>query len=179
MPVNQAPHIHQNIICANVFIKKADKYLLMKRSSDKKFAPNYIHPFGGKLNTDENPYQGAIREIKEETNLCLKNIKLEAVVLEILPDTKITKCNWLIFHFSANYQSGQLKVNEEGEAVWLSASQILSLDTKLFPSVRNLAKHILNPNDGVIFATFKYNPNSKPGQAKILKKYNQIDICAL
>ena len=39
------------------------KYLLMKRSSNKKYAPNKIHPFVGKIEKNENPYDGAVREI--------------------------------------------------------------------------------------------------------------------
>lgn len=49
MPINQEPNIHKLVICANIFVRKDGKYLLLKRSPKKKFAPGVVHPFGGKL----------------------------------------------------------------------------------------------------------------------------------
>lgn len=152
--INQKPNIHKMVICANVFIRKDGKYLLMKRSSEKKYAPNKIHPFGGKIDRDENPYIGAVREIKEEVGISIKNLKLEAVILE-LTDEKELPVNWLIFHFSADYDSGEVKITEEGEIVYLTAEEIRSSD--LFPSVKSIIDNILNPNDGTVFTTNSYH----------------------
>ena len=79
-------------------IRKDGKYLVLKRSSQKKYAPNKTHPFGGKMEIGENPYDGAIREIKEE--------------------------------------------------------ELLQAD--LYPSVKSVICHIVNPNDGTVFTTNKY-----------------------
>jgi len=126
----------------------------MKRSSEKKYAPNKIHPFGGKIDRDENPYIGAVREIKEEVGIGIKNLKLEAVILE-LTDEKELPVNWLIFHFSADYDSGEVKITEEGEIVYLTAEEIKS--SELFPSVKSIIDNILNPNDGTVFTTNSYH----------------------
>lgn len=152
--INQTPNVHNLVICANVFIRKDGKYLLMKRSSDKKYAPNKIHPFGGKIDQNENPYAGTIREIKEEVGIDIKNLKLEAVILE-KTDEKDLPVNWLIFHFSADYDKGEVKINEEGEAVCLSKDEIQNAD--LFPSVKSIINHILNPTDGTVFTTNSYH----------------------
>lgn len=170
MPINQAPHIHQLIICANVFVHKDRKYLLLKRSPHKRYAPGVVHPIGGKLDPDENPYQGAMRELTEEAGIKVKNVRLEAVLLEILPIPNEPN-NWLIFHFSADYHSGKLKATEEGEFVWLTARQILR--QKLFPSLRPVIKHILNPRAGTVFATMAYKNKNE-----INKKSLIIDKCA-
>lgn len=151
--INQKPNIHKNVICANVFIRKDGKYLLMKRSPNKKYAPNKIHPFGGKVDQDENPYIGAIREIKEEVGISIKNLKLEAVILE-LTDEKDLPVNWLIFHFSADYDSGVVKTSEEGEVVYLTPEEIKS--SNLFPSVKSIINNILDPSDGTVFSTNSY-----------------------
>ena len=81
MSINQEPHIHNFVVCANIFVKKDGKYLLLKRSPHKKFAPNFIHPIGGKIDADENPYLGVLRELKEEAGIIVKKVRLEAVIL--------------------------------------------------------------------------------------------------
>ena len=63
MAINNAPHIHNLVICANIFVRKDGKYLLLKRSPLKKYAPNVIHPIGGKVDQGENPYTSAQREL--------------------------------------------------------------------------------------------------------------------
>src|SRR3989344_4515545 len=152
--INQKPNIHNLVLCANVFIRKDGKYLLMKRSSEKKYAPNKIHPFGGKIDNDENPFDGAVREIKEEVGIDIDNLKLESVILE-LTDEKDLPVNWLIFHFSADYKSGDVKSNDEGEAIYLTPDEIKS--SELFPSVKSIVDNILNPNDGTVFTTNSYH----------------------
>jgi len=152
--INQKPNIQKFVVCANVFIRKDGKYLLMKRSKDKKYAPNKIHPFGGKIDQDENPYDGAVREIKEEVGIDIKNVKLEAVILE-LTDEKELPVNWLIFYFSADYHKGNIKKTDEGKAVLLTEDKIKQ--SNLFPSVKSIIDNILNPNDGTVFTTNTYH----------------------
>lgn len=151
--INQKPDVLNMVVCSNVFIRKDGKYLLMKRSKDKKYAPNKIHPFGGKIDHNENPLLGAIREIKEEVGINIKNVKLEAVILE-LTDEKDLPVNWLIFHFSADYESGEVTETEEGEAVYLTPGEVKSAD--LFPSVKSIINNILDPDDGTVFTTNSY-----------------------
>lgn len=67
--MNTKLHIHKNVICANVFIRQAVKYCLLKRAFKKKFLPGIVHPYGGKLEPGENPYLEAQREILEETGI--------------------------------------------------------------------------------------------------------------
>lgn len=152
--INQPPYVHELVICSNVFIRKDGKYLLMKKAANKKYASNKIHPFGGKIEKNENPYEGAVREIKEEVGIDIKNLKLEAVILE-KTDEKDLPVNWLIFHFSADYDKGEVNVNEEGEAVYLSEDEIKNAD--LFPSVKTIINHILNSKDGTVFTTNSYH----------------------
>src|ERR1700733_7447884 len=101
MPINNSPDIHEQVICANVFIRKGDKYLVLRRSPLKKYAPSVIHPVGGKVDIGENPFEAAIREVREEAGVEVKNVRLEAVLQEIEP-LKGEPYNWLIFHFSAD-----------------------------------------------------------------------------
>jgi len=154
MAINQKPVVHKMVVCSNVFIRKDGKYLLSKRSNKKKYAPGKIHPFGGKIDKDENPYVGAEREIKEELGIEIKNLKLEAVILE-LTDEKKLPVNWLIFHFSADYKSGNIHNTDEGDAVLLTEEEVKAAN--LFPSVKSIIGNILDPNDGTVFTTNSYS----------------------
>ena len=147
---NTEPEIHNQVICANVFIRKGGKYLVLKRSPYKKYAPNVVHPIGGKVELGENPYQAAIREAFEEAGIKIKNLKLEACSLEMHPqDDSLT--DWLIFNFSADYDSGNIGTTEEGKLMLLSAEEFKVC--KLFPPMRKIINYILEPNNGTVFAS--------------------------
>lgn len=153
MPINTDPDIHQLVICANIFIKKADKYLVIKRSEHKKYAPNIIHPIGGKTDLNENPYQTAVREAKEESGLSVTNLQLRAVLLEIKPISD-EPYNWMIYDFIGDYESGELIETEEGTLLWLTEDEIKA--SQLFPSVQNIVNHVFDTSEGTIFVTNEY-----------------------
>lgn len=163
--INQDACIHSLVICVDVFIRKDGKYLLMKRSKHKKYAPNIISPFGGKIELNENPYECAIREVREEVGVEIANLKLESVILELIDDNN-EPANRLVFEFSADYASGEVIKSDEGEAVLLTKEEIMA--SELFPSVRSIIKNILNPSDGTVFSTNKYEEFSK-GMVEISK----------
>jgi len=171
MPINTTPHIHNLVICANVFVRKDGKYILLKRSPQKKYAPNFIHPIGGKVDPDENPYTGAQRELFEEAGIKVKNVRLEAVIMEIKP-VKGENENWLIFHFSGDYESGELLKTDEGEFVFFDPEDVPNQN--LFPSVRPIINNILNPKDGTVFLTVSYDDDGK-----IIEATESIDLCVV
>lgn len=154
MPINTPPDIHEIVVCANCFVRKDDKYLMLHRSKYKKYAPGVVHPVGGKVKAGEDPYKAAVREVYEETGLKVGNLRLEAVLLEIRPHLK-EPYNWLIFHFSADFKGGDLKSTDEGEHLWLTEQEIIQ--RRLFPSLKVVIKYILNKEKGTVFATLKYD----------------------
>ena len=158
MPINTAPDIHEQIICANIFIRKDDKYLVMRRSPLKKYAPDVVHPVGGKVDLGENPYTAAVREVAEEAGVAVRNMRLEAVIQEIKP-IKDEPYNWLVFHFSADYKSGEVISAEEGELIWLTPDEIRN--ETLFPTVRLIIDHILDHEKGTVFTTVEYDDNKQ------------------
>lgn len=176
MPVNTPFNIHQYIVCANIFVHKNGKYLMIRRSPEKEFAPNAVHPPGGKVESGETPHQAALRELKEEAGIRAKNIRLEAVLLENIGKMRHYKVKgpdwWLIFHFSGDWASGRVKKCDEGEFVWLAAQEIKK--SPLIPSVRETISRILNPRDGAVFASFTYD-----ARGRIIPRHTRMDVCRL
>ncbi|OGG07627.1 hypothetical protein A2872_00030 [Candidatus Gottesmanbacteria bacterium RIFCSPHIGHO2_01_FULL_42_12] len=170
MAINTRPDIHEQVICANCFVRKGNKYLVLRRSQQKKYAPGVTHPVGGKVNLGENPFTAAVREVYEEAGIKVTNVRLEAILLEMRPVIN-EPYNWLIFHFSADYQEGETKETEEGELVWLTEEEYKK--EKLFPSIIPVIEHIFNREKGTVFATFEYDDQKQ----NIIKE--TLDFCVV
>ena len=152
MAINSEINKHTLVICSNIFVKNGDKYLVLRRSPKKVIAPNITHTIGGKVDADEDPYKAAQRELLEEVGLTAKNIRLRGVVTEVKPGELP---NWQIFYFLGDYDGGEVKGNEEGEFLWLTASEIEQAE--LFPSVRRIITALLDESKGQVFGRFLYN----------------------
>ena len=166
MPVNTDPHIHKLVMCANVFIRKDGKWLMLKRSEKKRFSPGYFHTVGGKVDRDEDPFTAALREVKEEAGVTVKNMRLEAVTFEVSPFDQIKDENWLCFYFSADYDSGQIIQTEEGEMVLIEEKDIPN--QKLIPSIRAIIHYILDPKGGTVFLKMRYDEKGDSIEAEII-----------
>ncbi len=157
--------IHKVIIPTNVIIKKGDKFLMIRRSENKKFAPGYLFPIGGKVERQEDPYIGAIREVKEETGLDIANLRLECINFEKNPYKDRTE-DWMTFYFSAEYTGGTIAPQEdEGQLLWLTREAILN--DKLHSSLKHVIEDIFDYNKGTVFTTMTYEREDK---AKLIHK---------
>lgn len=70
----------------------------------------------------------------------------------------------MIFHFSGDYDSGELGFTEEGEFVWFAPEEISGQE--LFPSVREVIRYILDPEVGTVFATVGYDEEGKVDRSR-------------
>jgi 8-oxo-dGTP diphosphatase len=155
MAINSEPDIHNLVICANVFVIKGDKVLLLRRSLEKKFLPGYVQPIGGKVELNEDSLTAARRELLEETNLEVKHLQLKGIVTEIkTKKDELYQTNWQIFHFVAEYNGGNLASTEEGELVWLSRKELKQ--QKIADSIRFILDALLSPQKSVVFAHYVY-----------------------
>lgn len=152
MTITNDPYLHEIRLLSNVLIKKNDKYLVLKRSSQSNHAPNMIHAFGGHVDHGENPLQAAKREIKEELGIEIKNLSLRAIVTEV-KESEPPQPDWVIFHFSADYDSSDFIKTHEGELLELNQDNLLQ--QQMLPSFRYVVNHILN-SDHIMFATYNY-----------------------
>jgi 8-oxo-dGTP diphosphatase len=160
MEVNSEANIHSIVIATNMFLRKGDEFLVIRRSDRKNDLPNLIHSIGGKVNNGEDPLVAAVRELKEESGLDAKNVKLEAVITEVfLKGHPKYKNNWQVFHFSGDYVGGEPRETSEGELVWMKADDLVK--NVGFPSLREVVPYIIGSNFGVVFARFEYDQNSE------------------
>jgi 8-oxo-dGTP pyrophosphatase MutT (NUDIX family) len=130
--------------------------------------PGYWTAPGGKLEPDEDPRQAVVREIGEETGLCLRSATLQLVVSELSSDLSY---NWLLFIFRSTVAPGQLTESREGPVRWvplteLSDLNMAAIDLQLLPYVyddrRRYLIHIIfdHPPDGRIVRVDAF-PNMK------------------
>ncbi len=166
MAINSHVNVHNIVMCANFILRRDNKYLLLKRSPLKKVAPNFLHIPGGKIDSDEDPMTAAQRELYEETGPKAQNIKIEAVVTEVHPISSDKYQNtWLVYYFSGEYESGDLKDTEEGELLWLELNEIDK--EKMFPSVKEIVEKMFDRQIGTIFARFVYDQNQEITEKQI------------
>ena len=106
----------QNIIKIGigVMLLDDDKVLLGHRATNKKDTGGIYETDcwtlpGGKQEYDETFFEGAKREVKEETNLDIDKLELFGVADDIQPDR-----HYITMHVIAREFSGKLKVMEPG-----------------------------------------------------------------
>lgn len=107
------------------FVLNDGAVLLMKRGAHKRIFPNRYNGVGGHLERDEDPLTGAIREIKEETGLDVREVRLRGVHnIDTGGEGGI-----LLFTFTAVSDTRSITVDSpEGTLHWISLDQIAGLD---------------------------------------------------
>lgn len=120
-------------------IKDNDKVLLLNRQHDS--YKGYVAP-GGHIDFPESPVEGAIREVKEETGLNVRNLKYKGLV-EFVEET--SKERYMVFHYVTEDFDGELiKESKEGNPCWV---KIHELDNYPMPvSFKKRLPHLLDEN---------------------------------
>ena len=126
-----------------VMILDGNKILLGHRSKNKKDTGEIYEVDcwtipGGKQEYDETFWEGAKREVKEETNLDVDDLELYSVSDDIQPDR-----HYITLHIIAKKHSGELKVMEptkEDEWQWFDLD---NLPEKLYtPSKKFIEEYV-------------------------------------
>ena len=129
------------------FVKKDDKYLMLHRSPTKRIMPDVWMAPGGHREFNEGLFECARREIKEETGLEIKNLRVIATGNAYLKDLD----QEFFFHFvEADYAGGEVTIEpEDGELVWLSPSEMLKKDNML-AEIKEILPYLFNGSGKVI-----------------------------
>ena len=96
------PYTHQLAVIA--YVIRDDKFLLLKRNNE----PKVWGPPGGRLEIDENPSEGLLREIREETGLDIEVIGILDVWHGTYRDSILTSIDYI-----AKCKAGEARLSSE------------------------------------------------------------------
>lgn len=109
-------------IVVAALIKKGNKWLFGRKKPNIYPYPNTYIVIGGGVNMEEETIDKAIkREIKEETNIEVKNLKRIMFDDDYELDKNHEKTHYVFLIYTANYKSGIPKAGDDvHELVWIS-----------------------------------------------------------
>ncbi|HNS03502.1 MAG TPA: 8-oxo-dGTP diphosphatase [Anaerolineae bacterium] len=124
-------------ICTLVYALRDGQVLMMLRRKQPNLG-QWIAP-GGKVELDESPMEGAVRELAEETGLrAVGRPELRLIITETSP---LPDWQWLMFVYLVREFEGELSSDgREGELAWVPIDQVATLpipqaDAIFFPWV--------------------------------------------
>ena len=108
-------YMQEAVLC---IITKGNKILLMEKL--RGFGKGLISAPGGKIDKDEIPEQAAIREVKEEVNVDVTDLKYHGKIEFFSANSK----EWIVHVFSTKTVKGSIKNTEEAIPEWIDIKKI-------------------------------------------------------
>ncbi len=154
----QDHNLRNILVTLECFVKKDGKFLMLHRKPTKKIMPDVWMAPGGKREFNEGLFAACHREILEETNLRITNLRIRATGNGYLEDLD----QEVFFHFVfADYVSGELPEDpEDGELVWLTPEEIQALPNVL-SEIKLVAPSIFDESKPVISYAAIYSEGNK------------------
>ena len=126
-------------------IEKENKFLVLKRSAEKDFEPEMWETVTGRLESDESPVKGILREVEEETSL----------EVEVLYPIDIgffyrggKEFPMVFISFYCKYIKGEVKTTwEHSEYKWITLNEALELKDLnhfhvMFRNIKEMKKNL-------------------------------------
>ena len=108
-----------------VYLKQNGKTLMLHRvKKEQEFHEGKWNRLRGKLDPGQTPEECAIREVKEESGLDLKALKLRGIITFPLFDQVD---DWYVYLFTGTEFSGDLIDSPEGDLEWIDNDKLLDL----------------------------------------------------
>ena len=129
--------------------KSKNEVLFLERS----FEPmkDMFTGVGGKTKFDEDINTSCLREIKEETGLNAKNLKLKGIIKTILDGYS---SSWILFIYTSEEFDGKQIDCPEGKLKWIKINDINNLN--LIGFIREIMPFVLN-EDSIIEGTVTHD----------------------
>lgn len=140
------------------FVKKDGKYLMLHRSPTKRIMPDVWMAPGGHREFNEGLFACARREIKEETGLEIKNLRIIATGNAHLQDLD----QEFFFHFvEADYAGGEIIAEpENGELVWLTPEE-MSQKKNMLAEIHAILPYLFKENNKIISYSAVYKSGNE------------------
>lgn len=130
---NFKPTFDYFIVGGKAIIFKGEKFLLLKRSANT--GGTWSLP-GGALEYSEDAIEGIEREVKEETQLDIKNIKPFVVLTHQKKENSA-----VIIGYTSEIKAGEIKLNwEHTEYKWVTKEEALKYD--LSPDAKRIIEKL-------------------------------------
>jgi len=107
------------------FITHGDDVLLLRGAPDKRLWANRYNGIGGHVEPGEDVYSAARREIQEEAGIPITELRLRGIIT-VAPERD--EPGVLLFVFTAQALSRDVRASAEGQPVWVARDQIGTLD---------------------------------------------------
>ena len=129
-------------VIVTCLIKRKDEYLFIKQNKPNGAYPNCYHLPGGGVNFGEDLDQAIHREIKEETNIEVKNLKHFNFDYDNLDNYKGEPHQLIFLQYTAEYASSNPKPGDDAkEIIWIKKSE-LAQQANLNPATLKFLKEI-------------------------------------
>ncbi|GAB4569504.1 MAG: hypothetical protein Kow0047_22770 [Anaerolineae bacterium] len=156
--VEASRHRYHAIPRTLCFITHGGEVLLLRGAPTKRIWPNRYNGVGGHIERGEDPYSSARREIREETGLEVRDLRLRAVVHV---DTDDPAAGILLFVFTARALDRQVRPSPEGTLEWVRREELADLD--LVEDLPYLLPKVLAMGDAdpPLFGTYRYDADDR------------------